>query len=186
MHGISCTRSFASGFAVLSKLGCSIKQYILCIYIIYYWGEPERAPHRRCGWARIVCTCVCMYVCMYINIVRTSVTLYGSMDISAKYSIAHSRAWATGHCNLSNCKFILGVRSISLRLLDWSRTAPYWPVEGSTCLSPALNKGKTQTTEFSSHQQRRAAETPDAREWNTKSKSVDSLCLASIEESIVR
>ena len=118
--------------------------YILCIYIIYYWGEPERAPHRRCGWVQIVC----MYVCMYINIVRTSVTLYGSMDISAKYSIAHSRAWATGRSNLSNCKFILYVRSISLRSLDWSRTAPYWPVEGTTCLSPALNKGKLRQQSF--------------------------------------
>jgi hypothetical protein len=32
---------------------------------------------------------------------------YGSMDISVKYSIAHSHAWVTGHSNLVNCKFTL-------------------------------------------------------------------------------
>ena len=36
MHGISYTRSFTSGFAVLSKLGCSIEQYMHYVYISYY------------------------------------------------------------------------------------------------------------------------------------------------------
>ena len=31
----------------------------------------------------------------------------GSMDISAKYSCAHSHVWATGHSNLTNSKFTL-------------------------------------------------------------------------------
>ena len=29
------------------------------------------------------------------------------MDISAKYSCAHSHVWATGHSNLTNRKFTL-------------------------------------------------------------------------------
>ena len=38
---------------------------------------------------------------------------YGSMDISAKYSFAHSHAWATGHSNLTNSKFTLVYSAIA-------------------------------------------------------------------------
>ena len=61
---------------------------------IGYWGEPEQAPHKR-----------------FLN-VRCIYAQYGSMDISTKYSIAHSHAFL-GHgpyarcSNLTNRRFTL-------------------------------------------------------------------------------
>ena len=59
MHGISYTRSFTSGFAVLSKLGCYIKQYIYYVYISYIIGASPSEPH-----IDGVAGCK-LYVCMY-------------------------------------------------------------------------------------------------------------------------
>ena len=51
----------------------------------------------------------------------TSVTaLHGSMDITKKYSIAHSHVWTNGHSNLANCKFTL-VYSGKRRLISDSK-----------------------------------------------------------------
>ena len=43
----------------------------------YYWGEPERAPHKRYSnarniWYMYICIYVYMYICMYICMVRPS------------------------------------------------------------------------------------------------------------------
>ena len=49
---------------------------------------------------------------LYIIMVHRSREIYaqdGSMDISAKYSCAHSHVWATGHSNLTNFKFTLAI-----------------------------------------------------------------------------
>ncbi len=61
---------------------------------------------------------MCIYI--YIYIVRTSVTLHGSMDINAKYSFVHSHAWTTGRSNLSNCKFTLVFERRPARIADIS------------------------------------------------------------------
>ena len=52
----------------------------------YNWGEPERAPHKRYSCARII-----YYVLWYVGHAKVYIQ-HGSMDINAKYSIAHSHA----------------------------------------------------------------------------------------------
>jgi hypothetical protein len=52
------------------------------------WGEPERAPHKRYSCARIA----------YYDGTSVTRNIFPAwlMNISAKYSIAHSCAWVTG------------------------------------------------------------------------------------------
>ena len=57
---------------------------------MHNWGEPERAPHKRYSCAQII-----YYILWYVGHAKLY-PQYGSMDISAKYSISHSHAWATG------------------------------------------------------------------------------------------
>ena len=60
-------------------------------------SEPH--AHKRYSCARM------MYY--YSTSDRETYAQDGSMDISAKYSYAHSHAWATGHSNFTNSKFTL-------------------------------------------------------------------------------
>ena len=59
---------------------------------MHYWGEPERAPHKRYSYVRIL-----YYILLWYVGHAKYMPSYGSMDISAKYAIAHSHTWATGH-----------------------------------------------------------------------------------------
>ena len=71
------------------------------------WGEPERAPHKRYSCARIVYYIILLW---YVCHAKYMPSMHGSMDISVKYSIAHSHDWAIpGICcsNLANYKFAL-------------------------------------------------------------------------------
>ena len=63
----------------------------------YIWGKPERA-HINGKAVRE------FYI---VRPSREIYALYGSMDITAKHSCAHSYVWATGHSNLTNSKFTL-------------------------------------------------------------------------------
>ena len=83
---------------MMSKVTCkSLLQLLLAISTVshqYYWGEPERAPHRRDKRSQSI-----YYVYYIICMVRPSREIIYpviSTGINAKYSIAHSHAWDTG------------------------------------------------------------------------------------------
>ena len=59
--------------------------------LLYYWGEPERAPHRRDKRSQSIYYVICM-----VRPSREIIYPVISTGINAKYSIAHSHAWDTG------------------------------------------------------------------------------------------
>ena len=57
---------------------------IATMYTYYNnWGEPERAQHKRNYYGT--------------SVTRNYIPSKALWNINAKYCIAHSRAWATGH-----------------------------------------------------------------------------------------
>ena len=60
------------------------------LFVADNWGEPERAPHKRYSCARII------YILLWYVGHAKYMACISSMDVNAKYCIAHSRAWATG------------------------------------------------------------------------------------------
>ena len=71
----------------------SLTSHTIGVYL-YNWGETERAPHKQYSCARMIY--YYFILLWYVRHVKLY-TQHGSMSINAKYSIAHSHAWATGH-----------------------------------------------------------------------------------------
>ena len=78
---------------------------------------PENTTGASLSKPHISSTAVCKlyiyYTLWYVGYAKLY-TQHGSMNINAKYSIAHSHVWATDHIrrsNLANCKFTLVYRT---------------------------------------------------------------------------
>ena len=71
---------------------------------VHYWGEPERAPHKRYSCARIIYYILLLLLLLWYVGHAKLYPQHGSMSINAKYSIAHS--WICVHASLHNlCLF---------------------------------------------------------------------------------